>query len=81
MAALEKSESQKSGLIERVQNLEIIVTSQEWDLLDPPALSGQLEASNKKKTTISLPSSEMKSDTKVDQTAEHAARLARRLNS
>ncbi len=72
---LESSESEKSALLTRLQNLETIVTSQVWDVL----LDEEKSAETKKleiesvSPAITLPSPD------EDQTREKAEQLARRL--
>ena len=72
--ALELSESQRHSLLNRVQNLETIVTSQVWDVLhdeEKPADIKKLEIESVK-PRIQLPPRE-------DDAAEKAEQLARRL--
>ena len=67
--ALERSESERERLIERVENLETIVTSQAWDALhEPPA---QETLGNE--TTAGRP------DESSESKAETTERLARRM--
>ncbi|MFK7845481.1 MAG: hypothetical protein AB8G77_09275 [Rhodothermales bacterium] len=74
MKALKDSETEKTGLLSRVQNLETIVTSQVWDVLldeDKSIQTKKLEIESIK-PKITLPPEE-------DEAADKAERLARRL--
>ena len=73
--SLEKSEQNRKVLIERIQNLETIVTSQNWDLLDPQsAINTPTSRILEERDLIDVPEAE-------PTTREKTARLARRLNS
>lgn len=79
--ALENSEAQSALLVERIQNLETIVTSQEWDTLDGHLLKSTSEAS--KDTENKSPLLAEQIDPPEDESASmnKAARLARRLGT
>ena len=74
ISALEKSEAEKEGLLNRVQNLETIVTSQVWDVLldeNKPADIKKLEVESLK-PKLELPPEQ-------EEAADKAEKLARRL--
>ena len=73
--ALEQSEQQRLVVVERIQNLETIVTSQDWDLLEHTSEAEDLIPNNvQAQSSIELPAAE-------PSTREKAAHLARRINS
>ena len=73
--SLEKSEQQRLAVIERLQNLETIVTSQDWDLLEnTPEPKSRIPNNLQAQNSIDLPAAE-------PSTREKAAQLARRINS
>lgn len=76
--ALETSEGQRNLLIDRIQNLETIVTSTEWDSLDELQLEQQAGLSAGKSSLLPEDSSPQPD---TSQTTNKAAQLARRLNT
>jgi len=70
---LKTSEAEKKALLDRIQNLETIVTSQVWDTL---ATGDQPEAIKKLEIDAVKPQLELPEE---DETAERARNLARRL--
>ena len=78
MKALKDSETEKTGLLSRVQNLETIVTSQVWDVLldeDTSPQTKKLEIESIK-PKIALPPTK---DEAENEAADKAEKLARRL--
>ena len=80
MSSLDKSESQKAALVERIQNLETIVTSQEWDALEPSLVASKKPSSNttNKSRRIDIP---LVDETDPLHTINQAAQLAKRLGT
>ena len=75
--ALEESESHRLALIERIQNLETIVTSQEWDSLDTDQLALTEKEQPKKRLLDDLNAEE----DSITHSRAKASRLAKRLGT
>ncbi|MBX2822136.1 MAG: hypothetical protein KTR29_20750 [Rhodothermaceae bacterium] len=79
--ALENSEAQSALLVERIQNLETIVTSQEWDTLDGHLLKSTSEASKDTENKSPLLAGQIDPPEDESASMNKAARLARRLGT
>ena len=79
--ALELSENKRSQLVERIQNLETIVTSTEWDSLDQHLLTNSTPASEEVQRTTPLLEDQIPVQPEETRAMNKAAQLARRLNT
>lgn len=75
---LERVEQERDALVERVQNLETIVTSEAWDALQDPATEAPPAPEAPDSIELESPSEQKKVGT---DTEEQAEKLARRLRT
>ncbi len=76
LKALESSESDKRALLNRLQNLETIVTSQVWDVLHDEQMPAEI-----KKLEIDAVKPRLELPPREDEATRKAEMLARRLKS
>lgn len=79
--ALKDSEANSALLVERIQNLETIVTSHEWDTLDDQLLKSASEASKDTENKSPLLADQIHPPEDEAASMNKAARLARRLGT
>ena len=79
--ALKDSEANSALLVERIQNLETIVTSHEWDTLDDQLLKSTSVASKETENKSPLLADQIHPPEDETASMNKAARLARRLGT
>ena len=79
--ALKDSEAKSALLVERIQNLETIVTSHDWDTLDDQLLKSTSEASKDTENKSPLLADQIHPPEDEAASMNKAARLARRLGT
>ena len=79
--ALEVSEGNRNQLTERIQNLETIVTSTEWDSLEEYQIEDKAKLSAKANKTPSLLAEDVPLKQDASQRMNKAAQIAKRLNT